>query len=72
MKISWIIYLVSFVSGSKWQKQPPKKSPKNTLKPLFSKGLVISSVLTGKFIFLLYQKAGRVYTFIFIENINAG
>ena len=41
MKINWITYLVSFVSESKWQKHPTKKSPKNTLKPLLSKGFVI-------------------------------
>jgi hypothetical protein len=52
MRTSWITFLVSFVSESKWQKQTPKKLPKNTLKPLLSKGFVISPFLSGKFIFL--------------------
>ena len=37
---------------SKWQKQTPKKLPKNTLKPLLSKGFVISAFLSRKLIFL--------------------
>ena len=67
MKINWIIFLVSFVSESKWQKQAHKKLPKNTLKPLLSKGFVVYILLPEKYLFLLVLVIFVPYLYLYLN-----